>query len=191
MSDLIHKALTAKRESKYIEFKHGFDIDSPREWCEVIKDVVAMANSGGGIIVFGLDNHGSPSGVSVSTLVHLDPADIGNKIAKYTGPTDLEFEIRELTKKKQTLIGFLVHGSGIPVIFEKPGTYDVGGGRQHSAFSAGMLYFRHGAKSEPGTSDDVRRVIERQLEFIRKSWLKGVRKIVQAPHGSQIITYQL
>ena len=31
-------------------------------------------------------------------------------------------------------------------------------------------------------------MIERQLEFIRKSWIKGVRKVVQAPEGSQIIT---
>ena len=149
MSDLVHKAMTAKRESKHIEFKHGFDTNSPREWCEVIKDVVAMANSGGGIIVFGLDNHGSPSGASVSALRTSIPPDIGNKIAKYTGPTDLEFEIRELTKEKQTLFAFLVHGSGIPVIFEKPGTYDIGGGRQHSAFSAGMVYFRHGARANP------------------------------------------
>ena len=43
-------------------------------------------------------------------------------------------------------------------------------------------------KSEPGNSDDIRSVIERHLEFIRKSWIKGVRKVVQAPEGSQIIT---
>jgi hypothetical protein len=187
MSYLAGKALTAKRESKQIEFKQQFNTDSPREWCEVIKDVVAMANSGGGIIIFGLDNRGSPSGASISSPAQVDPADIGNKIAKYTGQTDLEIDILELEKEGQSLVAFLVHSSGIPVIFEKPGTYDIGGGRQHSAFSAGMVYFRHGAKSEPGTSDDIRRVIERQLEFIRKSWLKGIRKIVQAPKGSQII----
>jgi hypothetical protein len=61
-------------------------------------------------------------------------------------------------------------------------------GKQKTAFSVGTVYFRHGAKSEPGTSDDIRKVIERQLEFIRKSWIKSVKKVVQAPPGSQIVT---
>jgi hypothetical protein len=72
-------------------------------------------------------------------------------------------------------------------VFQKPGTYDIGSGKQKAAFSIGTVYFRHGAKSEPGTSDDLRAVIERQLEVIRHSWIKGVRKVVQAPAGSQII----
>ncbi|KPJ64660.1 hypothetical protein AMJ44_12345, partial [candidate division WOR-1 bacterium DG_54_3] len=76
----------------------------------------------------------------------------------------------------------------IPIVFRKPGTYDIGSGKQRTAFSVGTVYFRHGAKSEPGTSDDIRRVIERQLDNIRKSWIKGVRKVVRAPEGSQVVT---
>jgi hypothetical protein len=37
----VHKALSAKRESKSIEFKQQFDINSGGDWCEVIKDLVA------------------------------------------------------------------------------------------------------------------------------------------------------
>ena len=187
MPDLVQRALAAKRESKYIEFKESFDPDSPADWCEVIKDIVAIANSGGGIIVFGLDSSGSPTGSSLTALAKVDPADIGNKISRYTGPVHLEFEIRELKKKTKDLTAFLVQAVSIPVIFQKPGTYDVGSGKQKTAFSVGTVYFRHGAKSEPGNSDDIRSVIERHLEFIRKSWLKGVRKVIQAPEGSQII----
>lgn len=55
MPGLLEKALSAKRESKHIEFKHSFDPTSMGEWCEVINDIVAIANSGGGIIVFGLE----------------------------------------------------------------------------------------------------------------------------------------
>jgi hypothetical protein len=180
----------AKRESKHIEFKQGFDPNSAQDWCEVIKDIVAIANSGGGVIVFGLDNVGTPSGASVDAIVRIDPADIANKIAKYTGPVDLEFEIRELKKHGYELIAFLIQGSSIPLVFEKPGTYDVGSGKQRTALSVGTVYFRHGSKSEPGSSNDIRLVIERQLESIRKSWIKGVRKVVQASQGSQIVTVQ-
>ena len=187
MKDIAHRALSANRESKYIEFKNTFDPGNPGEWCELIKDIVAIGNAGGGIIVFGLDNNGVPTGTPIDSIVALDPADIANKIAKYTGPTDLECDVQLLEKSGFKLVAFLIHPVSIPLIFQRPGTYAVGSGKQCTAFSNGTVYFRHGAKSEPGTSDDIRKVIERQLELIRKSWLKGVRKVVQAPAGSQIV----
>jgi hypothetical protein len=187
MTDLIQKALTAMRESKDVEFKQGFDTNAPGEWCELIKDMAAIANSGGGIIVFGLDSAGVPAGVSIDHLKSIDPADIGNKLAKYTGPVDLEFELRWLEKEGHPLLAVLIQPVSIPLVFQKPGTYDIGGGKQRTAFGVGTIYFRHGAKSEPGTSEDIRRVIERQLKHIRREWAKGVRRVVQAPPGSQIV----
>ncbi len=187
MTDLIQKALIATRESKHVEFKEEFDTTAPGGWCELIKDIAAIANSGGGIIVFGLDSAGIPAGVSVDNIRSIDPADIGNKLAKYTGPVDLEFEFRSLEKEGHPLVGLLIQPVSIPLVFQKPGTYDIGGGKQRTAFGVGTIYFRHGAKSEPGTTEDIRRVVERQLERIRKDWVKGVRRVVQAPPGSQIV----
>ena len=51
--------------------------------------------------------------------------------------------------------------------------------KQKTAFSAGTVYFRHGAKSEPGTSEDLRASLERELDRIRSSWLDG---ITSSPH---------
>ncbi len=188
MPDFVEKAIKAKHESKHVEFKEAFDPNSAQDWCEIIKDLVAVANSGGGIILFGVDNHGKPSGYPTEPIKNLDPADVANKVFKYTGAVDLEFEISDIKKGKTKLVAFVIHAVSIPIVFSKPGTYDIGGGKQRTAFSVGTVYFRHGAKSEPGTSDDIRKVIERQLEIIRKSWIKGVRNVVQSPPGSQIIT---
>ncbi|MCI0590593.1 MAG: ATP-binding protein [Gammaproteobacteria bacterium] len=158
--DLIEKALAAKRESKHVEFKKGFDPSAQGEWCELIKDLVAIANSGGGIIVFGLDSAGEATGESPDAISSLDPADIANKVSKYTGPVDLEFEIRTIEKQKRRFAAFVINPVSIPLVFEKPGTYDLGGGKQRTAFSVGTVYFRHGSKSEPGTSEDIRKVID-------------------------------
>ena len=62
MTDLITKGMSAKRESKYIDFKSSLDLDESHSWCEIIKDIIAMANSGGGLILIGLDNNGTYSG---------------------------------------------------------------------------------------------------------------------------------
>jgi hypothetical protein len=121
----------SKRESKHVEFKQGFD-NSARGWCELIKDLAAIAKSGGGIIVFGLNNLGVPTDESVEAIASIDPADVANKVSKYTGLVDFEFEIRTLEKKGRRLIAFVIQPVSIPLVFEKPGTYDIGGGEQPS-----------------------------------------------------------
>ena len=102
MPDLVQRALTAKRESKYIEFKENFDPDSPADWCEVIKDIVAIANSGGGVMSSGWtvrahqpDHHwrGSPKLTQLTSGTRFE----------YTGPVHLEFEIQEVKKKSKNL----------------------------------------------------------------------------------------
>jgi hypothetical protein len=187
MPDLISKALAATSESKYIEFKQSFDPSSQANWCEVVKDIVAIANSGGGMMIFGLTSSGKPSGESVEGIRNADPADIANKIAKYTGPVDLEFEIRQLEKKGSALIGLIIQGVAYPLVFQKPGTYESEPGKQKTAFGVGTVYFRHGAKSEPANTEDLRKAIDRRVIQVRKAWMSGVRKVVHSPPGSRIL----
>ena len=82
---IVLKALNSKRESKTVEFKSEFDPTSRGAWCEILKDVVAMANSGGGAIVFGLEGGGRPSGVDIEGVLGLDPAEVVDQVFAYTG----------------------------------------------------------------------------------------------------------
>src|ERR1700682_2062740 len=159
MNDLLKRALSASRESKYIEFKQAFDVTSQRDWCEIIKDIVAMANTGGGVILIGVDNRGTPNGFDVQPFLRLDTADVTNKLFRYTDLHFSDFEIFERIKSRTSIAVLQVQGVPIPVVFTKPGTYDIGGGKQKNAFSVGTVYFRHGAKSEPGSTEDIRRAI--------------------------------
>jgi hypothetical protein len=82
----------------------------------------------------------------------------------------------------------VIGGVDVPIVFEKPGTYQIGGtNQQKSAFGQGTVYFRHGAKSEPGTTDDLRRFVDREIERLRSAWLDNIRKVVEAPTGSKVI----
>jgi hypothetical protein len=58
--DPITQALAATRETRSIEFKSSFDPDSTGDWCELLKDVMAFANSGGGLILVGAGLRGAP-----------------------------------------------------------------------------------------------------------------------------------
>lgn len=189
MTALVDKGLKAKRESKFVDFKSKFDPASAGEWCELVKDIVAMANSGGGVILIGLDNGGVPSKADVKPILDLDHAKLLDKIRKYTGSEFTDIEVHEAQKGEETIAVLDVAAVKVPIAFEAVGTYETSEGKQKTAFSKGTVYFRHGAKSEPGTTNDIRNVIERQLEAIRGEWLNGVRKVVAAPQGSVVSVF--
>jgi hypothetical protein len=186
MGEMIEKALTAKRESKRIEFKQSFDVNSAEEWVEIIKDMVAMANSGGGVLVFGLDNHGNGTKADLESLRAMDPATITDRVSKYTRVQFTEFELVPTKKGPCPVVAIRVFEVETPIVFEKPGTCAIPGQKQKTAFSQGTVYFRHGAKSEPANNDDLRKHIERQREVDRKEFLKNVQQIAKAPARSSI-----
>lgn len=187
MLNLVKRGLSAKRESKYIDFKSSLDFDESHSWCEIIKDIIAMANSGGGLILIGLENNGTPSGFDIAPILDLDMAVIADKIHKYTGVHFDDFEITKENKDGNSIVALLVKPAPIPIVFTSPGTYQVSDKKHKTAFSKGTVYFRHGAKSEPGTTEDIRKAVERQLDSIRKSWVSGVRKVVKTPPDHQIV----
>ena len=188
--DLIEKAKRAKRESKYLEFKSAFDPSSTEHWCEIIKDIVAISNSGGGVIAFGLDSLGNPTVSDLSSLLALDLSVMGDKIHRYTSVHFSGFDLSEQERDGTRIAVLQIDGSNVPMVFVRPGTYPIKGSHQQkTAFSQGTVYFRHGAKSEPGNSEDLRNVIERNLEIRRRAWLDGIRKVVTAPQGSGVTIF--
>jgi hypothetical protein len=184
---MINRVLAAKRESKTVDFKRSFDPSNAGEWCELIKDIAAMANSGGGHIVVGVEDDGLPAAESTAALVlGVDPAQVTDKIAKYTGKQFDGFAIEEGVRGGSPVAVITIPPASPPLIFEKPGTYPVTDGRQKTAFGVGTLYVRHGAKSEPANSEDVARIFDRFAQALRREWMSGVRRVVNAPVGATV-----
>ena len=182
----LEAALNHEFETESVEYKASITVGSTPDWLEVIKDIVAIANSGGGYLIFGVDNNGKPNDFDCATLATIDPADLTDRLFKYTRHQSIPFAFYKPQKEGKQLFAIEVTGVQVPIVFVKPGTYDIGGGKQKSAFSAGTIYFRHGAKSEPGNSDDLRVFIDRRYEEFRKSWVDALTKFAAAPRGSQV-----
>jgi hypothetical protein len=176
----------AENESADLDFKSSFNPNVQQDWCEFIKDIVAMANSGGGLIVVGVNDDGSPATADLNQVLALDPATIVDKIEKYTDQHFAGFSVSSYQRRGSPVALLSVTSAPVPIVFTAPGTYDIGGGKQKTAFSKGTVYFRHGAKSEPGTSEDLRSALNRELDRIRSSWLDGITKLVTTPVGATI-----
>jgi hypothetical protein len=181
------KALAAKRESKYVEFKAKMVFDEPHTWCEVSKDFAAMANSGGGAILVGVSDDGSPSGEDVSQLLELDSAVIADRMHKYTGVHVDAFEVSEHMREGVRVAVVEVASVDTPLVFTKQGAYVDSNGKHKTAFSVGTVYFRHGAKSEPGTTADIEASMQRRLKTHRKELLSGLKAVVDAPVGATVV----
>jgi hypothetical protein len=132
-------------------------------------------------------DEGKPSGYDVAKLLEYDPADITNKLFSVTGKHFGNFKIVSAQKENQTIAAIVIGRVPIPLVFIKTGDYSEKNGKQKHAFTNGMVYFRHGAKSEPCTSDDLQQFLAREIDIVRDSWLKNIRKVVEAPEGSQIV----
>ncbi len=188
--ELLERARKAKRESRYLDFKEAFDPSSSPEFIELLKDLVAMANSGGGVLVIGVRNNATLSGVNLDPVLNLDPANIVDKVARYTSEQFAGFSIHEVERDSERVAAIVVDGAHTPLVFGKPGDYAVAGNRPKTAFSRGTVYVRHGAKSEPATSQDLRDFIERRLEDVRESWLGNIHEVIAAPPGTEVALYE-
>jgi len=187
ISTLPARVTGARRESKTVEFKEKFDPTSSGEWCELLKDIVAMANSGGGYVLFGVNNYGSSSGWDPAPVLTLDPATITDKIAKYTGEQFHEFAILEVVRQGASVAVLSVGDADMPLVFSSVGNYlDACTGKQKTAFGVGTFYVRHGAKSAPGNTTDLRKLIEKRVERLRSGWLKDIKRVIEAPSGSVV-----
>jgi hypothetical protein len=183
--ETLSQALARTCETADVDFKSTFDAGAPRDWLELIKDIAAFSNSGGGYILIGVEDDGSPSGTDVTGILTTDPADLGNRFHKYTGHHLAAIELVECDKSGSEVCAVRVAPVHVPIVFTRVGETELPDGKKKTAFALGTIYFRHGAKSEPGTSDDLRAFLERELELIRRSWLDGIAKIVEAPKGSR------
>jgi hypothetical protein len=186
--ELLRDALAATRPSRKVAFKRTFAASAPGDWCELLKDVAAMANSGGGVIVIGLESDGTPSGWDPAPFLATDIADVTKAFSKYLGEQLADLEIRAIEKDGQNLAALLIRARvGSPLVFEKAGTYADGAGRQTTAFARGTTYFRHGARSEPGNARDLARFVEREVQRQRRAWLTNIRKVAAAPTSAQVL----
>ena len=184
---LIELAQTSKKEERRIDFKERFDPALAADWSNIVKDIVAMANSGGGIIIFGITDDGRISEFDRKIVLELDPAVVSDKIHAYTGENFSEFKILEIKIRNKILSAILIFETQTPIVFTRNGADGMTQGKQKPIFLKGTIYFRHGAKSEPADTGDIKRIIDKIVNQTRKSWFEGVRKISNIRSSEEVI----
>jgi hypothetical protein len=133
-----------------------------------------MANSGGGVVV-------------LEGMGQFDEELIHEQLARYAEPEFEAFTVEDITRNGRPGTAIVVEGVAFtPLVFARHGRYKGPDDSDRAAFVRGGLYFRHGAKSEPASGDDVRDFIKRQLDATRRQWLSNIRQVMHAPDGAEV-----
>jgi len=155
-----------KIEGEDFEKKSQFN-GSKKEWLRLVKTIVAMANTKGGIILLKNLNIDSSQ---------LDSARIDDKINQYIKPRIGGIQSEILKKQIKIMIpnSFLK-----PHIFSENGTYPnpKPPPYEKSEFYKGQIWVRHSSKNEVITKDDFERIFKEKLD----EFLKRVRMVAKVP----------
>jgi hypothetical protein len=142
-------------------------------------------------VVIGVTNNGSSSGASVQPILDLDGAKIADKLRNFVGSNFDDFEVHEVRREGRRAAAIVVGASEqAPLVFQQQGAYRTAQGKPKVAFARGAVYCRHGAKSEPTTTEDLRTFIDRRISSVRSEWLDGLRRVIAAPEGTEIVAIQ-
>lgn len=143
-------------EGKSQDYKLTFDASDPAGLLELIKHIIAFANSGGGEIVFGRDESRT-IGIQPEVAALLDSSRLGDAVDKYIekGLIHLSHN-QEALPNGRVLVTLAVEASPYPAVIGKDGTVAGPGKTQKSVLRRGDLWVRHGSRTERVAQADLR-----------------------------------
>src|SRR5437764_6640877 len=145
MPTLLERALIATRASRRIGLTETFDPDE--------KDIAALANSGGGVVLFGVDRHGAPTGAALPSVAEARARDGGVPF----------LEFGEAVKFGKRIVTAIVPEAATPIVGD------------------GVVYIRRGARSVPATTEELAKIVQRRVDAARREWLGAVRRVFREP----------
>ena len=185
----IAELISVKKESRTLDYKIDVNPSDTRHVVELTKDIAAFANTLGGTILVGVqDKPFLAVGLSLERIRTLTPEDLDNKVNSYVEPR-IDFAVEPVKNRKKNFVQLLIPKStSAPHVMKKDGNYpDPAGKGTRNAFSKGTIFVRHSAKSEPITQHDIERIIGERLNSQKHLWLDNVRRVTEAPLGSEVI----
>lgn len=151
------------------------NLDFKREWIEfskIARIMLGMANIGGGLIIFGLDEKkdGSIERCGLKNL--MDKADINNKIEKYI-PESFKYEVNNFDFRDENVYQKVNGMYQIIVVKSEARDLPYILSRQIVEDDRGVIYVRRGTRVAHANSVDIARMIEKKINAsIKESSLK-------------------
>jgi hypothetical protein len=110
---LLRRAEEAKRASRRVALRKAFDPLSDDHWAELVVDVTALANSGGGVAVVDAD---------------IDPAELARRVEEQTGARLEPLEVQPISRNGARMTAIVVDAAGeTPLLVNQQAHFRHGG----------------------------------------------------------------
>ena len=144
------------------------EMDFKETWIDkgpLAKIMLAMANNGGGIIVFGVKENEDNTFDILGLDSLKDTADISNSISRLVS-SSLDYEVFNFVFDSDVYGKFENKKFQIMVIHDTPERLPFVSLGQSEKIEKDVIYVRRGTKSEKATSEEINRIIERKITTI-------------------------
>jgi len=180
-------------ENLTIEAKLTVDLDDPASRMQLVKELVAFANTQGGSLHVGVADDGSRPGIDADLAGKLDPSRLCDVVNSYIHPDHLEIDVvpESSDDSERTVVRISVRRyPSPPIVIAKQGNYQGTDGNQPSAFRVGDVLVRKGTKVERAARPDYQNWIQESAEAARRLLMERVALITRMPEGAslQVVT---
>ncbi len=155
-------------ETRNIDFKRAMHWTESTKCArfEILRDVAALANAGGGFIVFGRNEPNFTTGtMSDAQVASFDPTKINNLVHQYLGPR-IECQVEtEIIEGDQIVVLRVPEFETSPLIFTSEGRCNQEGCRKSPLFNRADIFMRTKSQSSEKISDadDMRDLLKRGM----------------------------
>ena len=193
LSDEVFAFLLAyQEEDVLVDFKETFD-GTDREWLEITKDVMALANTHGGYLVFGVrDGTFTRVGVSLDTRALLtNTNNVLQKLNRVVEPALIRLRAKAFESAGVTFVAWHVPESIDKTHFiSRDGQFTHPKGRPQIVLREGTFWVRRSAGNHLGDSSDLEDIFTRRNQRFREALLSKLARVVNAPTESEVFVVQ-
>lgn len=170
-------------------------LDDPRRRLELIRHIVAMANSGGGTIVLGVRRDGDVVGLP-READRFEAAELMELVATHVRPDRVELTVTSIEQpadRSVVEISVLGHPEP-PLVMARAGVYHRGGGigpeegdgTAVEVFAANQVVVRRNGRSEIARRSDYVGWRSEAIDDLRRELYERLALVVEAPRGATV-----
>ena len=174
----------APRECLDVEYKAWLDLDDREAQAKLAKHLCALANQGGGFVVFGIEDNMTPAGEAPADAGPYDQDRLSGIVKRYLTPA-FQVEVYRVTASGTGTVHPVVwvpSHEAVPVCSKRAGPYN---GGKHVGIEQATHYTRTpGPESVPVTTPEHwRPIIGRCVRHERQALLAGLEPLLRAQGG--------
>lgn len=170
LKDIVYRLLQEPTLDNFRNFLKGQtgehnSIDFKEKWIEpakLVKEMLAIGNSGGGIIVLGIKEKEDKSFSYDGIEKIVDKAQISNDIKNYIS-TELQYEIYDFVYDSSEYEKLQNHRYQMMVIKDCPKFIPFMSMKESTNLKKNRIYIRRGTSCEEATSEEITNIIKRRM----------------------------